>query len=344
MAEGAASVIFAKLDVCFWSHEKFVGVGPAASGYWVGVLAYLRDHETKDGVIPFHVTGMVLGVGASDADGFCKKLVEAGLFKIRKHGYELLGYALKNETKEQIEERRQDTLKRVHKHRLKPDCNSVTPRVTGQKKNAFVPGSDSDSLSALLSDQGETGAKVSEARLRAVTSAPESAPELSETGIRHRAPGGGHANRAHDGCSGIAVDAFEEGVKNATGRPLTKVASGALSHLLSAFDAHFPNLATRDRDVLMAAEAFARSEVTHTAFKFAEWLDRGRRTAREAIEGVPEYDSRPPIGQRESTRFGIVDSLTRKPVDDGLNGEPAAKFDELSEDQKATIWKLVNNR
>jgi hypothetical protein len=81
--------------------------------------------------------------------------VASGLFARREAGFELLNYGQKNETKEQIEVRRQETAKRVANHREKRARNAVTARVTDdvtgsnvtETARVLVPGSGSPSVS-----------------------------------------------------------------------------------------------------------------------------------------------------------------------------------------------------
>lgn len=153
-------MIFAKLDVDMWGHEKFVAAGPAAVGYWAAALAYLRQHTSSDGYLAPHVLGLLLGLGEREARKLCERLVASGLFGRQDRGYVLLRYAAKNETREQIEARRSETRARVAAHR-----NSRRNGVTSDHGNAdcnascntvqagAVPGSGSHSGSG--SDPGE---------------------------------------------------------------------------------------------------------------------------------------------------------------------------------------------
>jgi hypothetical protein len=173
----------------------------------------------------------------------------------------------------------------------------------------------------------------------AVPAAPE-----SQTGIRHRSAGGGTSNRMHDGCGGFAIDAFEAGVTAATKRPLTKVSGGALAQLLSVFDAHFPSIPSREQDVRTAAESFANAETTPSAFRFAEWMDRGRRTSREVADGIPPFDPNPPksIGIHEIRNGVRVDSLTQKPIVDGVYRGPHVDTKTLPDELQAELRRITS--
>lgn len=149
-------MLFAKLDVCVWRHERFIAAGPAAAGYWMAALARLREDSSSDGYISPTVAGMLLKVGDREARKFSKRLVDVGLFEAKGEGHTLLGYALKNETKEEIEARRLDTRARVTLHRSskrgnglhRPEGNAAVTRYKGSVTSTVVPGSDSGSLSS----------------------------------------------------------------------------------------------------------------------------------------------------------------------------------------------------
>lgn len=283
-------MIFAKLDVCMWSHEKFVAAGPAACGYWSAALAYLRGHDSEDGIIPPHVLGMILGVGDKEARRLCQKLVETSLFASHGGRFELLNYAAKNETKTQIEARRAATRVRVDRLRgrssaRKPPvigaCNavtnadhvtnvthdvtlvSVTPVTT--EGSAFVPGSDSDSDSG--SDLGQEGVQGEEPRPAADPAPP--AP------TRHRA-----------GVFGMEGDAFARGVQAATGRPCRPPTPFECGDFLEPSAAHSGGLTGQELLdwFTLKAEKFVRSVDPKFGFstrRFADWLDRGEPVADE---------------------------------------------------------------
>jgi len=147
-------VIFAKLDVCFWRHKKFMRAGAAACGYYAAALTYLREDETTDGVLEDDVLGQVLGVGTRTARKHCERLEAVGLFTRVARGYALNGYADKNETKEQIDSRREATRAKLATWRKR---NQVTNRnVTGvEAAPVTVPVTSSESESESESDQNK---------------------------------------------------------------------------------------------------------------------------------------------------------------------------------------------
>jgi hypothetical protein len=171
-------MIYAKLDVCFWRHQRFIKAGPAASGYWCGCLTWLRDNDSPDGVVPEHMLGLILGVGDALAIEFCSVLVDAGLFEKRRSGYLLSKYSDKNETREEIDKRRKSTRKRMEKFRSNRSVRDAvgdafqSGPVTSTVTAPFVPGSDSDSVL----DNGE---------IQKETAAPTTAPIATYPGDVH---------------------------------------------------------------------------------------------------------------------------------------------------------------
>lgn len=168
-------MIFAKLDVCFWRHKKFVRAGLEASCYWACALAYLREDESSTGLLEFDVLGLLHGVGEAKARKLCERLVEIELFARHDRGYVLLGYTAKNETKEQIAARRAAVAARVATSRAKRGNgggNGVHGSLGNSGSNALqaraVPGSDSHSGSEIREGDlvGSTGEAPSHTRLR----------------------------------------------------------------------------------------------------------------------------------------------------------------------------------
>lgn len=112
-------MIFAKLDVCFHRHPKFVRAGVEACGYWAAVLAYLRDHKSDSGLLPDSEIKLPLHIGERKARQLCQRLVDCGLFERQEGGYLLLRYAEKNETGQEIDARLAGGRRRLSKFRGK---------------------------------------------------------------------------------------------------------------------------------------------------------------------------------------------------------------------------------
>lgn len=284
-------MIFAKLDVCFWRHKRFMRAGPAAAGLWAAALAYLREDESVDGILEADVLGQLFSLGDREARKLCERLVEVGLFERAGDGYVLLRYAAKNETREEIESRRADTRTRVSTFRAKKRVGSGAHDVTSNEEcntvgNALqaspvtdlatrgVPGSDSDSDSVISEREPE----------REPDSTPASRPAATSQ-VRIR-------NATDDGAFGLSVDAWAEGVRSATRNPfvLPRGGSSELSKLVEAILA-FAGTADRvgwARDA-GAAYAKARAGEKLNAHGFLDWLNSGRpdRGARAGPQDVP---------------------------------------------------------
>lgn len=150
-------MIFARLDVRIPFHRRFVKAGPAAVGYWAAALCYSRGEEL-DGKLPPEAVGLILGLGDKAGRKLADRLCEPGieLFEKDGKGYRIIKYDRANETKAEIDERREETKKRVRKHRgNKPGNgggngpgNGIGNVRSNAVTNAFVPGSGSGSVSS----------------------------------------------------------------------------------------------------------------------------------------------------------------------------------------------------
>lgn len=150
-------MIFAKVDVTFPVHHRMLKIQKAyraaCLGVWTAALCYSRGAEL-DGLCPIEA------IETMATDELIDWLVTVGLFRrVTLDGIghvEVLKYAEHNETKVEIEKRRNATKKRVaeyRKQRGNAGCNAVrnahgNADVTGAGI-VSVPGSDSDSVSDL---------------------------------------------------------------------------------------------------------------------------------------------------------------------------------------------------
>lgn len=134
-------MIFAKVDVTFPQHHRVLRlprkIRASALGVWLTALCYTRGNDL-DGYVPGEALDMVASKAILD------ELVTVGLFAAHEkdgvHGYIVLRYAEHNETKADVQRRRNDTRERVTKHR-KQNGNTLLTRV----EPSAVPDSDSDS-------------------------------------------------------------------------------------------------------------------------------------------------------------------------------------------------------
>lgn len=153
---GPKSGLFAKVDLSWKAHPKALRAGAEARDLWLWCLLYTREYEL-DGFVPLEAMRTSWSL---DWKCNAEKLVEVGLMVESEGGYSLTGYDQKNETKEEIDRRRELTKKRVQRFRQVASGNaSVTHHVT-HPCNATVPDSDSDS--DLSEGESEGGALAPE--------------------------------------------------------------------------------------------------------------------------------------------------------------------------------------
>ena len=140
-------MIFAKLDVDFYDHPRFLLSNFAAIGLWACALAYCRKHAydaQRPGRFP-KAADFLRRPGATPA---AKKLVEVGLWLEQADTYEIHNYEAKNETKEDIDIRREldrDRQKRYREERKRSRDASRDGHVTSQSDgDACVTGSGSE--------------------------------------------------------------------------------------------------------------------------------------------------------------------------------------------------------
>lgn len=110
------SMIYARVDVDLRDHERAHRAGEAMST-WLWGLLYSRAQET-DGRIP-SVALRGAWVGEAKALEHARALVDAGLWTVITNGWEIVGYAIKNETKAAIAERRLAEREKKAKYRQK---------------------------------------------------------------------------------------------------------------------------------------------------------------------------------------------------------------------------------
>ena len=280
-------MIFAKLDTCFWWHDKFVEAGEAAAGYWAGALAFLRHSESSNGVLLDRNVGRILNVGVSRGQRHCKRLVECGLFARRNNGWELLGYAEKNETKEDIQARLQKNSSRVAASRKKKALregqvagSSQDPQLTipgtWDECNALPPDSDSDSVPQEDLDRNKV-------------------PD-SHTRVRAAAPSG-KGVAADLGVFGAELQAWIVGVRSVLGVYTERPWSDGPKWLVPAARAHAHGLTGQPLLDWFTREGatFAREYDGHyggyTPQRFVVWLDSRnakRLVARGRLTGIKQ--------------------------------------------------------
>ena len=131
-------MIFAKLDVCFWRHPRFIDAGLESCAFWAAALAWLRETESSTGFVSFARAKQLLDVGDKKARKLGERLVQFGLFDRCEGGYLLVRYSEKNETREQIDARRAAARERQAAfQRNRRAANGVSNGVHNGQPNAF---------------------------------------------------------------------------------------------------------------------------------------------------------------------------------------------------------------
>jgi hypothetical protein len=275
--------IFAKLGVCFWRHKKFVRAGAEAAGYWAAALSYLREDESTDGVLENDVIGLLFGLGEREARKLCDRLVKVELFATHDRGYVLLGYATKNETKDEIAARRACIATRVANSRAKRrngSGNGVHSHIGNSSGNALqggsvtlcVPVSVSPSVSDsdLLSGERDPDGSTSQVRL-------SEPPTDSETGLR--AAPRTFAEATDDGLSTLGVANWCAGIRSVTGASFFPEPTGPQRlTLVACLRSQLPAGAEAVAWAHGEGAAYARANAGGrlAAPWYAEWVGSGR--------------------------------------------------------------------
>jgi len=115
---------YARVLGTFWRHPRTLGLSMAARGLWVSLLSWSAD-QRSDGGIPAPALTMVCG-GKPDARSL-QELILSGLLVQAESAYLLRDWAQHNITRDEHEQAKEATRKRVADHRRKA---AVTPDVT----------------------------------------------------------------------------------------------------------------------------------------------------------------------------------------------------------------------
>lgn len=139
-------MIYAKVDVKLRDHARAHRAG-VAMATWTWALLYVREQET-DGFVP-DIALRGAWVGERAAREHARKLVEVGLWDEAEEGWRIRRYDEKNDTKDAIAARREETRERVARFRRNGSRNAVTEGACNalltQPSAALVPGSRSRS-------------------------------------------------------------------------------------------------------------------------------------------------------------------------------------------------------
>jgi hypothetical protein len=106
-------------------------------------------------------------------------------------------------------------------------------------------------------------------------------------------------NVTSDGCFGMAVSSWQDGLRTATGRGVTALSVGETRKLLDAFDAHAPKGPAREAWAREAGVSYGMysSGTESSVWGFARWLDAGRPPERgSGTRPLSRVQSAPPGG------------------------------------------------
>lgn len=247
-------MLHARFDLVLLNHPKAFAVGVHGMGLFFYAVMYARDQET-DGFVPRGAIVAAWGDGAASLK-VAAKLVRVGLLEEVEGGYRVVNYAAKNETKAQIQKRRDAEARRKATYRegLKSDVVPVGhdtghPRVSPVTSGS---GSGSDSDSDLSS-----GSEIAR-------EAPPDPPRVDDPG-------------------GFLPGAWLMGLSAAVPGPKTRLAPHDVRSLIALAEAHSGGL--RGQALLAWVEAtateFARAADPRfglTVRRCAAWLDARKPT------------------------------------------------------------------
>lgn len=273
-------MIFAKLDVELRDHEKAQRAG-TAMGTWTWALLWTRAKERDGFVAAEALRGAWAGEKQAAKD--MAALVSCGLASVAEGGWMLFGYAEKNETRDQIDQRRAEGRERKQRH---------VAKVRG-RGNA----SDAATGNALPTRSGTRDERVNH------TTEPEPEPESDLPPV---SPPGGQPRELVlelvPSPKSASIDAFEStfdgtveaycaGIAAKTGGACQLVHHSERKALARAVAANFTGpLEGRAAWTRTESEAFARAKDPafggYSPQQFEKWLRDGRPAAKERPSGV----------------------------------------------------------
>lgn len=299
-------MIFVKVDVTLFKHYRVLELEPslcaACMGVWLAALCYTREHNL-DGFCP------IVAIREIVTDKIIDELVRVGLIARDehngRHGITILNYEKHNETRSEIEKRlKRDRVRKKSERNPGGRQGSVrteserNPKLSDRIPSdgvAGIPDSDSDSVSSssLSSSESLSLTAVSDQKAESIPRPAAQAPV---------AKGRMYLNAMDDGCMGMAVEAWREGIQEARGgKPFPKPTGGDLAALLEAFDLYCPNVAIRVDWARSEAKLYGCSNPGRTlsAKWFGTWIGSGSPIAQQPKPKEPERISNAEQGERD---------------------------------------------
>ena len=272
--------LFACIGLDLLGHPKANAAG-AAMLTWFWATLHSRKHHRDGFISDVDIENLPK---PSNRRALAERLAEpdVDLFERAEGGWKILKFEEWNETKTEIDARREATRARVEKHRnttgnaLQPALHAQSERITDVPSNANVPDSDS---------------------VLVVSPSEASAPEA----------------RRDDGVFGMSGDAYGNGIRMVTNKPfapLTRFDTQDLQRMIAAHGGGLRGQPLLDWVTKTAAEfATAKPYLSLTPAKCTQWLDAGRATLRPA--GSPA---------REPPKRGTIPAI-RRPANPEAAGE-----------------------
>lgn len=246
-------------------HAKVVAAGNAAWGALVRMGAHCANHGT-DGLVSKDIAHVI---GSSEE---IARLLATGLLEQVEGGYLIHDYLEWNISAEQARKLRNKRAKAGKAGGIK----SAAKRQASASANI-------EASAVATHNQRDLGLDPVQGSL--------SQGELERESGTIRTP----TNATDDGCFGMAVQAWTDGLRLARGTPVTRLEPGEVRKLLRAFQAHAPaHPSEREvwaRDMGGRYGRYVGPGGEASPWGFARWLDAGapasRGPAKAPVQGVP---------------------------------------------------------
>lgn len=241
-------------------HRKILDAGPAAAWLWVCGLAYANQQTAHDGFIP---EAAIPFLPIRNAESLVPDLLRVGLWDRLDRGYLIHDYHDFQPTKEEVEELR--------------SARSRAGQAGGKKSGEARRKQRDEANAKQKGSKREAKPKQPpEANTNPVPSRPDPVQEEKDPPIapQVRRP----AERAtDDGCMGMAVTAWADGVSEVTRKPFSLGTGKPTFAIVDAIVLHCPDLAgrvswAREQAVAWASECVANGW-SLSPFRFVDWVN-----------------------------------------------------------------------
>lgn len=297
--------VFVCVDTDLAQHPRILACRDSAGclGLWVAMTAYSRLHML-DGRVPKRYALSVWGDPRNPER--LTDMVQQKLLVDHGEEYEILRYAPRNQTRAMVEKAKFESRKRMSDWRARQAAkDAARSAVAIDPGDALV--TRNETRNEIHYEQGTNGSRdgyrstsfsdlcSSEKDLQASSTEPGPPPVIGHRPRRD--------NASDDGCFGMAVSAWRDGVQLGLGAALTEpTARGEIQKLLAVLDAHAPPVGKPQEREAWAREAGQKfgeycreNQESPNVFRFADWVDR--KQPRERPSGVRKIQPPAPEGQ-----------------------------------------------